>query len=77
MFYKKNYGYQTEKIMAILQSLKDKQNDLKKINRDIVELLSKDKLASKGTQSYKTDMNIRLGIQETSKELKSKKAKDK
>lgn len=77
MFYKKNYGYQTEKIMAILQSLKDKQNDLKKINRDIVELLSKDKLASKGTQSYKTDVNIRLGIQEISKELKSKKAKDK
>ena len=77
MFYKKNYGYQTEKIMAILQSLKDKQNDLKKIKRDIVELLSKDKLASKGTQSYKTDMNIRLGIQEISKELKSKKAKDK
>ena len=72
-----NYGYQTDKLMAILQSLKDKQNYLKKIDRDIVELLSKDKLESKGTQSYKTNMNIRLGIQKISKKVESKKAKDK
>ena len=63
--------------MAILESLKDKQSDFKKINRDIVELLSEDELENEVTQSDEIDMNIRLGIQKISKELKSKKSKDK
>ena len=63
--------------MAILESLKDKQSDFKKINRDIVELLSEDELENEVTPSDKIDMNIRLGIQKISKELKSKKLKDK
>ena len=46
-------------------------------NRDIVELLSEDKLENEVTQSDEIDMNIRLGIQKISKELKSKKSKDK
>ena len=50
---------------------------MKKINRDIVELLSEDELENEVTQSDEIDMNIRLGIQKISKELKSKKAKDK
>ena len=61
----------------MLESLKDKQCDLKKINRDIVELLSEDELENEVTQSDETDMNIRLGIQKISKELKTKKAEDK
>ena len=48
--------------MAILESLKDKQSDFKKINRDIVELLSEDELENEVTQSDEIDMNIRLGI---------------
>ena len=63
--------------MAILESLTDKQSDLKKINRDIVALLSEDELENEVTQSDEIDMNIRLGIQKISKELKSKKSKDK
>ena len=63
--------------MAILESLKDKQSDLIKINRDIVELLSEDELENEVTQSDKTDMKTRLGIQKISKELTSKKSKDK
>ena len=69
--------YQEDKLMTILESLKDKQSDLKKINRDIVELLSEDELENEVTQSDEIDMNIRLGIQKISKELKSKKVKDK
>ena len=64
-------------LMAILESLKDKQSDLIKINRDIVELLSEDELENEATQSDKTDMKTRRGIQKISKELKSKKSKDK
>ena len=63
--------------MVLLESLKNKQSDLKKINRDIVELLSEDELENKVTQSDEIDINIRLGIQKISKELKSKKSKGK
>ena len=62
--------------MAILESLKDKQSDLNKINRDIVELLSEDELENEETQSDEIDMNIKLGRQKISKQLKSKKRKD-
>ena len=72
-----NYGDQEDELMAMLESLKDKQSDLKKINRDIVELLSEDELENEVTQNDEIDMNIRLGIQKISKELKSKKSKDK
>ena len=65
-----NYGDQEGKLIAILESLKDKQSDLKKINRDIVELLSEDELENEVTQSDENDMNIRLGIQKIPKELK-------
>ena len=63
--------------MPILENLKNKQNDLKKINRDIVELLSEDKLGNKVIQSDDINMNITLGTQKISKELKSKKLKNK
>ena len=63
--------------MVLLESLKNKQGDLKKINRDIVELLSEDELENKVTQSDEIDINIRLGIQKISKELKPKKSKGK
>ena len=63
-----NYGDQEDKLMAILESLKGKQIDLKKRNRDIVELSSEDELENEATQSDDTDMNIRLGIQKISKE---------
>ena len=53
--------------MATLESLKGKQSDLKKINRDIVELLSEDELENEVTQNDEIDMNIRLGIQKISK----------
>ena len=62
-----NYGDEEDKLMAILESLKDKQSDLKKINRDIVELLSEDELENEVTQNDEIDMNIRLGIQKISK----------
>ena len=65
-----NYGDQEGKLIAILESLKDKQSDLKKINRDIAELLSEDELENEVTQSDENDMNIRLGIQKIPKELK-------
>ena len=44
--------------MAILESLKDKQSDLKKINKNIVELLSEDESKNEVTQSDKIDMNL-------------------
>ena len=57
-----NDGNQEDELMAILESLTVKQSYLKKINRDIVELLSEDELENEATQSAETDMNIRLGI---------------
>ena len=75
--FQENYGDQEDELMAMLESLKDKQSDLKKINRDIVELLSEDELENEATQNDEIDMNIRLSIQKISKELKSKKSKDK
>ena len=72
-----NHGCQEDELMAILESLKDKQSDLNKINRGIVELLSEGELENEVTQSDEIDMNIRLGIQKTSKVLKSTKSKDK
>ena len=72
-----NYEDQEHELMAILESLKNKLSDLKKINRDIVELLPEDELENEVTQSDEIDMNIRLGIQKFLKELKSKKLKDK
>ena len=62
-----NYGDQENELMAMLESLKDNQSDLKKINRDIVELLSEDELENEVTQNDEIDMNIRLGIQKISK----------
>ena len=56
--------------MATLESLKGKQSDLKKINRDIVELLSEDELENEVTQSDEIDMTIRLGIQKISVKIK-------
>ena len=53
-----NYGDQENELMAILESLKDKQSDLKKINKDIVELLSEDESENEVTQSDKIDMNL-------------------
>ena len=53
-----NYGDQGNGLMAILESLKDKQSDLKKINKDIVELLSEDELENEVTQSDKIDMDM-------------------
>ena len=67
-----NDGDQEDELMAILESLKDKQSDLKKINRDIVELLSEDELENEVTQSDKIDMNIRLGIQKNFERVKIK-----
>ena len=67
-----NHGYQEDELMAILESLKDKQSDLKKINRDIVELLSEDELENDVTQSDEIDMNIRLGIQKNFERFKIK-----
>ena len=72
-----NPGCQEDELMAILESLKDKQSDLNKINRGIVELLSEGELENEVTQRDEIDMNIRLGIQKTSKVLKSKKSKGK
>ena len=65
--FQENYGDQEDELMAMLESLKDKQSDLKKINRDIVELLSEDELENEVTQNDEIDMNIRLGIQKISK----------
>ena len=53
-----NYGNQGNGLMVILESLKDKQSDLKKINKDIVELLSEDELENEVTQSDKIDMDM-------------------
>ena len=68
---------QEDELIAILENLKDKQSDLKQINGDIVQLLSEDELENEVTQSDDIVMNIRLGIQKTLKELKSKKPEDK
>ena len=45
-----NYGDQEDELTAMLESLKDKQSDLNKINRDIVELLSEDEIENDVTQ---------------------------
>ena len=68
---------QEDELIAILENLKDKQSDLKQINRDIVQLLSEDESENEVTQSDDIVMNIRLVIQKTLKELKSKKPEDK
>ena len=64
------FRFQEHELIATLESLKNKQRDLKKINRDTVELLSEYELENKVTQTYEIDTNIRLGIQKFLKEFK-------
>ena len=62
-----NYVDQEDGLMAILQTLKDKQSDLKKINRDKIELSAEDELKNEITQHDEIDINIRLVIQKNLK----------
>ena len=58
---------QEDGLMAILETLKDKQSDLKKINRDKIELSAEDELKNEITQHDEIDINIRLVIQKNLK----------
>ena len=62
-----NYVDQEDGLMAILETLKDKQSDLKKINRDKIELSAEDELKNELTQHDEIDINIRLVIQKNLK----------
>ena len=62
-----NYVDQEDGLMAILETLKDKQSDLKKINRDKIELSAEDELKNEITQHDEIDINIRLVIQKNLK----------
>ena len=62
-----NYVDQEDGLMAILETLKDKQSDLKKINRDKIELSAEDELKNDITQHDEIDINIRLVIQKNLK----------
>ena len=55
--------------MIILQNLREKQSDLKQINREVTMLLDEEELENDTIQCEEIEYNIRRTIQKKSKEL--------
>ena len=65
-----------DELMIILQNLKEKQSDLKQMNRDVIMLLDEEELENDAIQCEQIDYNIGRTIQKISKELQSMKIND-
>ena len=65
-----------DELMIILQKLREKQSDLKQMNREVIMLLDKDELENDAIQCEEIEYNIRRTVQNISKELQSIKIND-
>ena len=65
-----------DELMIILQNLKEKQSDLKQMNRDVIMLLDEEELENDAIQCEQIEYNIGRTIQKISKELQSMKIND-
>ena len=65
-----------DELMIILQNLREKQSDLKQMNREVITLLDEEELENDAIQCEEIEYNIRRVIQKISKELQSIKIND-
>ena len=65
-----------DELMIILQNLREKQSDLKQMNREVIMLLDEEELEDDAVQCEEIEYNIRRTIQKISKELQSIKIND-
>ena len=65
-----------DELMIILQNLREKQSDLKQMNREVIMLLDEEELEDEAVQCEEIEYNIRRTIQKISKELQSIKIND-
>ena len=65
-----------DELMIILQNLREKQSDLKQMNREVIMLLDEEELENDAIQCEEIEYNIRRTIQKISKELQSIKIND-
>ena len=65
-----------DELMIILQNLREKQSDLKQMNREVIMLLDEEELEDDAIQCEEIEYNIRRTIQKISKELQSIKIND-
>ena len=65
-----------DKLMVMLQNLREKQSDLKQMNKEVIMLLDEEELENGAIQCEEIEYNIRRTIQKISKELQSIKMND-
>ena len=65
-----------DELMIISQNLREKQSDLKQMNREVIMLLDEEELENDAIQCEEIEYNIRRVIQKISKELQSIKIND-
>ena len=65
-----------DELMIILQNLREKQSDLKQMNREVITLLDEEESENDAIQCEEIEYNIRRTIQKISKELQSIKIND-
>ena len=75
-FFRREFGKKEDELMIILQSLKEKQSDLKQMSRKVIMLLDEEELEIGAILCEEIEYNIRRTIPKISKELQSIKIND-
>ena len=73
---KENSEEKEDELMIIQQNLREKQSDLKQMNREVIMLIDEEELENDAIQCEEIEYNIRQTIQNISKELQSMKIND-
>ena len=71
-----NWEGKEKEFMIMLQNVREKQSDLKQMNREAIMLLDEEELENDAIQCDEIEYNIRRTIQKISKELQSIKIND-
>ena len=69
-YFEREFGKKEDEPMIILQNLREKQSDLKQINREVFVSLDEEELENDAIQCEEIEYNIRQTIQKILKELK-------
>ena len=70
-YFGSEFGRKEDELMIILQNLREKQSDLKYMNREVIMLLDEEELENDVIQCEEIEYNIGRTIQKISKELQS------
>ena len=70
-YFGREFGRKEDELMIILQNLREKQSDLKQMNREVITLLDEEESENDAIQCEEIEYNIRRTIQKISKELQS------